>query len=71
MIIPKRTLKVWAGLKEYGDVAAIAKEIGKSEPTVWKIFKDGKAKAEYVEKINAFYKERQKKVAGSFDDDNN
>lgn len=70
MIIPKKTLKVWADLKEYGDVAALAKAIGKSEPTVWKILKEGKAKAEYVEKINAFYKERQKKVSVPFDDNN-
>lgn len=70
MVIPKKTLKVWADMKEQGDLSALAKEIGKSEQTIYNILKNGKGRAEYVEKINAFYKERKRKVSVSIDDNN-
>lgn len=72
MKIPNKTLKKWQDLKQEGDIALLAKEIGKSEPVVYAIFKTGEAsKVEYVEKINEFYKKRSRQVkkAVSIDED--
>lgn len=72
MKIPNKTLKKWSELKEEGDIAHLAKEIGKSEPTVYKILSSGVAKVEDAEKINEFYKRRKKKAASIvIEDDNN
>lgn len=58
MKIPNKTIKAWESLKEHGDVKRLAELTGKSETTIWKIFREAKGKAEDVEKINTFYKTR-------------
>jgi hypothetical protein len=63
MVIPKKTLKNWSDLKQEGDIGELAKLINRSEPTVYKIFRDGVARVEDAEKINAFYKARKKRIA--------
>lgn len=62
MKIPNKTLKKWLELKEEGDIALLAEKIGKSEPTVYSILRSREAKVEDVEKINEFFKDRQKRV---------
>lgn len=72
MKIPNKTLKKWVELKQEGDIALLAAEIGKSEPTVYKIFSSGEAKVEDAEKINEFYKQRSKRAKKAVQiDDNN
>lgn len=71
MTIPNQTLKKWIALKEDGDIALIAKEINKSEPTVYNIFSSGKASVNDATKINAFFKRRKKQVDAITIDDNN
>jgi hypothetical protein len=71
MKIPNKTLKVWQALKEHGDVKTLAELTGKSETTIWKIFRTGMGKADAVEKINEFYKSRTVNTAPIETDDNN
>lgn len=73
MIIPNKTLKIWEDLKEEGDIAELAKETGKSEGTIYRIFRDGIATVEDAERINAFYKNRKKRISKIKieEDDNN
>lgn len=71
MKIPNKTLKVWVSLKEHGDIIALAGLTGKSEATIYKLFRTGEGKAEVVEKINAFYKNRTLQSAPIETDDNN
>jgi len=72
MIIPNETLKKWVSLKEEGDIARIAKELGKSEPTVYKIFSSGEAHVRDAKIINEFFKKRKKEIAAiKIEDDGN
>lgn len=58
MKIPNKTLKAWDSLKEHGDMRKLAELTGKSEATIYKLFRTGSGKAEVVEAINGFYKNR-------------
>jgi AraC-like DNA-binding protein len=72
MIIPNETLKKWSELKQTGDIALIAQELGKSEPTVYKIFSSGEAHVRDAKLINEFFKRRKKEIAAiKISDDGN
>lgn len=72
MIIPNDTLKKWKALQEEGDISLIAKELGKAEPTVYGIFKSGRAHVRDAQLINDFFKRRKKEIASvKIEDDNN
>lgn len=62
MKIPNKTLKKWNELKQRGDMDALATMIGKSDQTVYAIFRNGEAMVEDAEKINEFFKERERRA---------
>lgn len=72
MEIPNEIIKKWKELKEEGDIAALAKKLGKAESTVHQIFRTGIAHVRDAAIINSFYKERKKQIKSiKLEDDSN
>lgn len=70
MNIPSKSFSTWKKLQEHGDYEKIAQSAGTHYQTISRAFKDKKCKASLFNKIDAFYKNRQKSITETENDNN-